>query len=283
MTRAALIAHVLLCVVLARMPTFGQEQPHRVVSLVPATTEMLFAMGAGDRLVGLGSYDRFPPQVAAIPRVGGLLNPNTERIIALRPDLVILYETQEELKRQLERADIPYYRYEHQALPDITSTIRALGERIGAPQRAHDVAVGIERDIEAVRRSVAGLDRPSTLLVFTREPGSLRSITASGGYGFLADLMDVAGASNVFGEIQQQSVQASAEMILARRPDVIIELQYGAGAVGRSDGLEAWKTLASVPAVRTGRVHVLTGDQFVVPGPRIVLAAQQLARAIHPQ
>ena len=153
-----------------------------------------------------------------------------------RPDLVILYETQEELKRQLERANIAYYRYEHRALSDITSTIRALGERIGTPQRAEDVAAEIELEIEAVRRSVAGLDRPSTLLVFSREPGSLRNTTASGGYGFLADLLDVAGASNVFEEIQRQSVQASTEMILARRPDVIIELRYGASAERRRCG-----------------------------------------------
>ena len=283
--RATLISLAVGMSLWAWAPIHGQAYPSRVVSLVPATTEMLFAMGAGDRLVGVSSYDRFPPEVATIPRIGGLLDPNTESIIALQPDLVIVYETQEELKRQLDRADIAYYRYEHRALPDITSTLRSLGERMGTAARANEVALAIEQDIEAVRRSVAGLNRPSTLLVFSREPGSLRNITASGGYGFLADLLDVAGAENVFGEIRRQSVQASVEVVLAQRPEVIVELRYGnrAGGAGNTDRLEAWNTLASVPAVRTGRVHVLTGDQFVVPGPRIVLAAQQLAQAIHPQ
>src|SRR5262249_40036148 len=76
----------------------AQTMPKRIVSLVPATTEMLFAMGVGDRIVGVGNYDRFPPEVSRLPRVGGLVDPDTERILALRPDLVVLYATQVELR-----------------------------------------------------------------------------------------------------------------------------------------------------------------------------------------
>ncbi len=83
--------------------------PRRVISLIPATTEMMFAMGAGSRLVAVGSFDRFPPEATRLPKVGALLDPDTERILALRPDLVIVYNTQTELKRSLERASIAYY------------------------------------------------------------------------------------------------------------------------------------------------------------------------------
>ena len=93
---------------------------------------MLFAMGAGDRLVGVGNYDRFPPEVDKLPRVGGLIDPDIERILSLKPDLVIVYDTQAELKQQLERAGVPFFSYEHRALPDIMETMRALGARIGA-------------------------------------------------------------------------------------------------------------------------------------------------------
>ena len=81
--------------------------PQRIVSLVPATTEMLFAIGTGPRVIGVGSYDRYPPDVNTRPKLGGLLDPNIEQLIALRPDLVIAYDTQTELRRQLERANIP--------------------------------------------------------------------------------------------------------------------------------------------------------------------------------
>ena len=256
--------------------------PTRIVSIIPATTEMLFAMGAGDRVVGVGSYDRFPPEIEGVPRVGGLVDPNTERILDLEPDLVIVYGTQTSVVEQLTRANIPMFVYEHQGLGDIMATIRALGARIGAGQDAERLASRMEQSLAGVRGSVAGRPRPRTLLVFGREPGTLRAINASGGYGFLADLLDVAGAANVFADVPRQSVQTSTEMVLTLAPEVIIELRYG-DAAARSDAedLAAWNALPSVPAVRDRRVHILTGDEFVVPGPRITEAARKLRDAIH--
>ena len=262
-----------------------ERKPSRIVSVIPATTEMLYAMGAGDRLVGAGTYDRYPPEVDRLPRVGGLIDPDTERILALRPDLVIVYNTQVELKARLDRAGVPYFNYEHRAMPDIMATIRAIGARIGAAGPAERVADDMERALDKVRTLVAGRPRPKTLLVFGREPGTLRGVYASGGYGFLADLLDVAGSDNVFGNIKQQSVQASTEMILARRPDVVVELRYGDDrrAINIDRELDVWKVLPSLPAVRNQRLTLLAGDEFVVPGPRIVRAAERLARALHPE
>lgn len=263
----------------AQVPTAS-----RIVSVIPATTEMLFAMGAGARVVGVGTYDRFPPEIGTIPRVGGLVDPDTERILALRPTLVVVYSTQVELKQRLDRARVSYFSYEHRTLADIMETIRALGARVGAAEQADRVAADMNRELARIRASTRGRTRPRTLLVFGRQPGSLRSINASGGYGFLADLLDVAGSDNVFGDIAQQAVQASTEMILARQPDIIVELRYGQGdrALNVERELEPWMALASVPAVRTRRLHLLVGDEFVVPGPRIVLAAERLARVLHP-
>jgi iron complex transport system substrate-binding protein len=263
----------------------GSGVSQRIVSLIPATTEMLFAIGAGDRLVGAGSYDRFPPEVEKLPRVGALIDPDTERILALKPDLVIVYRTQVELRSSLDRARVPYFLYEHRALRDIMETIRALGARIGAAAEAQRLATEMERALAEVRQAVAGRPRPRTMLVFGRESGTLRGVYASGGYGFLADLLDVAGSDNVFVNIKQQSVQASTEMILTQRPDVIVELRYGDDrrAVNVEKELEIWKSLPSLPAVRNQRLHLLVGDEFVVPGPRIVNAARRFARALHPE
>ena len=246
---------------------------------------MLFAIGAGDRVVGIGSFERFPPEALRIPRVGGLVDPDTERIVSLRPDLVIVYRTQIELTQRLDRAGIPYYSYEHRALPDIMDTLRAIGARIGAASRAEAVALEMERSLTAVRVSAARGSRPRTLLVLGRDPGdSLRNVYASGGYGFLADLLDIAGGENVFGDIARESVQATTEMILTRRPEVIVELRYGSNAQVRDPAREVapWGAVPSVPAVRDRRVHVLVGDEFVIPGPRIVVAAERLARVLHP-
>ncbi len=112
-------------------------------------------MGAADRLAGVGSYDKFPPEVERLPRVGGLLDPSVERILSLKPDLVIVYDTQTELKGQLARAGIPIFRYAHRGLPDITETMRALGVRVGAAAAADAAATQIEQQLAAIKARVA--------------------------------------------------------------------------------------------------------------------------------
>ena len=275
---------IFLLIVMIGATGLAAEPPRRIVSLIPAVTEMIFAMGAGDRVVGVSAYDRYPPQVDRLPRVGGLIDPNIERIFSLKPDLVIVYDTQEDLKQRLDRAAIPFYRYEHRALSDIAATMRSVGARVGAGERANQLATGMEADLDAIRRMVSGQPRFKTLLVFGRDPGSLRNVYASGGYGFLHDMLEVAGGDDVFADTKQQSVQASTEMILARRPEVIIELHYGDSLKSADLQREAavWDALPSIPAVRAHRVYLLVGDEFVVPGPRVVSATRTLARTLHP-
>lgn len=257
--------------------------PQRIVSFVPAVTEMLFAMDAGARVVGVSAYDRFPPAAARLPRVGGLLDPNVERLLSLRPDLVIVYSTQRDLRAQLDRARIPQFAYVHRDLADVTQTVRAVGQRAGSAVGAERLASDIEQRLNTIRRQVASQRRPRTLLVFGREPGALRRILASGGYGFLHDLLQLAGGDDVMADVQRESVEMSAETVLGRAPDVIIEVKYGSA---RSMDVAAirgeWNPLAAVPAIRNGRVYVLQGDEFVIPGPRLVDAAQALARVLHP-
>jgi len=295
MKQVLLLASIVASLLLASQPrSLAQSSPAqrgarptapaRIVSLVPATTEMLYAIGAGPRLVGVGSYDRYPPEVEALPRLGGLLDPSIERVLALRPDLAIVYDTQAELRRQMEQARIPVWVYSLKALADVTSTMRALGTRIGMAREANAAADRIQAQLAAIAAKVAGRPRPRTLLVFGREPGSLRGITASGGYGFLHDLLELAGGTDVLADIRRASVAMSSELVLARAPAVIIEVHYGDSA--RRGALDAerrvWNSLQAVPAVRMNRVHLLAGDEFVVPGPRVVQAAERFARALHP-
>jgi iron complex transport system substrate-binding protein len=258
-----------------------QAQALRVVSIIPATTEMLFAMGAGDRVAAVGSYDRFPPEVDSLPRVGALLDPDVERIIAMRPDLVIVYGTQTELRTQLDRARIAYFPYTHRGLADITETMRSLGARVGVAQQANALADRIERQLAGIRARVATRPRPKALLVFSRERGSLRNIYASGGIGFLHDMLETAGGIDVLGDLKQQSVVMSTEMVLARAPEVILELRYAQDDM--TSDLAQWNVLASVPAVRNKRVYMLRGEEFVIPGPRVVGATERIARTLHPE
>ena len=257
-------------------------QATRIVSLIPAVTQILFAIGAGPQVVGVSNYDREPAEVGTRTKVGGLLDPDTERILALRPDLVIVYDGQQELAGRLERAGIRMYHYRHRDLPDVMRTIRSVGEAVGHGDDAERLASRIEVKLDEIRRRVAGRPRPSTLLVLGREPNTLRNIYASGGYGFLHDMLVAAGARDALDDIKRESVQLSAEIILARAPDAIVELHYGANPSGVDD-VTAWRRLASVPAVRDGRIYELVGDEFVEAGPRVADATEKLSRALHPE
>ena len=282
------LAAAFLCVLLHVVSGFSQTvalaqtRPNRIISIIPSTTEMLFAIGAGPRVVGVGNFDRYPPEALTRTKVGGLIDPDVERIISLKPDLVVLYGTQNDLRAQLERANIPMFLYEHAGLPDITGTIRQLGARIGNVKESHALADRIDEEIAEIRKRVAGRPRPRTLLVFGRDAETLRGIYASGAVGFLHDMLEAAGGTNVFNDVTRQSIQTTSELAVARAPDVIIEIGVDtASAAGRN--LRAWESLPSIPAVRTKRIYQLRGDGMMNPGPRISASVRRVAEVLHPE
>jgi iron complex transport system substrate-binding protein len=262
----------------------GRPAPHRIVSLVPAVTEMLFAIGAGDAVVGVSSFDHYPLAVESRTRVGALVDPDFERIIALRPDLVIVYGTQTDFVARLGRANLPVFTYEHAGLADITDTIRQLGDRVGRSDEARREADRIESGLNDFRRRASGQPRPRTALVFERDAGSLRGMFASAGIGFLHDMLEVAGGADAFGDVQRQSLQLSVETLLARAPEVIVELRpdeaWSADRLAHER--DVWKTLASVPAIRNDRLYIIADQRVLVPGPRVVEGVGLMFAVLHP-
>ena len=273
------------CLILvASAPVTAQQRPQRIVSIVPALTEALFAIGAGPRVVGVGSFDMHPAEVTTRPRVGGLIDPDMEHIFSLRPDLVVLYGSQQDQIEQLTRAGIPVFSYAHGGLTDTLTVIQQLGARTGHTTDAERVVSAIENRLAGLRARTGDRTRPRVLLVFGREPRSLRNIYASGGFGFLHDMLEVAGGNNVFADVPRESVQVTSEAILTAAPDGIVEVTYDERMTSANQAAEiaVWNRLPAIPAVRNGRVHLLLGNQFVVPGPRLVEATTAIARALHP-
>jgi iron complex transport system substrate-binding protein len=258
--------------------------PRRIVSIVPAVTEMLFAIGAGPRVVAVSSFDTWPPEVKGLTRVGALLDPDIERILRLQPDLVVVYGSTPEVREKLERAGIATFPYVMGGLDNLMGTVRSLGHAVGRAQEAEQVAAGLEARFDAIRARVAGHERPRTLLVFGREPGALRGIDASGGVGFLADIVSLAGGENVLAGEKREAVRIGTEAILAAAPEIVIDLHYGRALSAEQIDREraAWQSLPALPAVRGGRVALLVGDEFVVPGPRLADAAEAIAAVLHP-
>ena len=193
-----------------------------------------------------------------------------------------MYTTQKELIQRLDRARIPYFNYEHRALPDITTTIRAIGTRIGSIVRADAVASDMERSLAAIRASTSPLPHSNTMWL---RPRSLvpANVYASGGYG-PARMLEIAAGGTCSSTSTAVSA-ASTENDSDAPADVIIELKYGDSlkTVDIPRELRAWDALASVPAVKNRRVTILVGSDFVVPGPRVVGATRKLAATLHPE
>jgi len=292
--RGALAAATILCVGLfVALTTLYRPAPagrpgaadaRRIVSLVPALTEMLFAMGAGAQVVGVSSYDDFPDEVRSRPRVGALLDPDVERILSLEPDLVLVYGSQTDLAGQFARAGIRVYAYRHGGIANVLGTIRDLGRLTGHAAEAERLAGQLQADLDSTRARVAGRPAPRTMVVMGRDAMALRGVYASAGVGFLHELLGVAGGEDVFADVAREGVQPSNETLLTRAPDVIIELH--AGDEPAPDVLQqeraVWSLLPSLPAVRNSRVHLLYGSYLMSPGPRLARAAEVMARVLHP-
>ena len=260
---------------------FPPEAADRIVSLVPAVTEMLFALGAGDRVVGVSDYDTYPPEVLELPHVGALINPNLEKIFELQPEMVITYGTQSNLRERLEAAGIRAYPFLHGRIDEMLDYVLDLGRELRMETAGRRLTDEIRGKLDAVR-SGAPERRPRVFLVHSREVGTMGSFYSGGGESFFNELIDIAGGVNIFGDVQDDSIQPSLEEVLKRRPEVIIELLPS----NKDDPdriaqrVQDWGQLETLPAVEQGRVHVLAGDYLLLVGPRLHLAARRFAEVI---
>jgi iron complex transport system substrate-binding protein len=241
------------------------RQSDRIVSLLPSFTEILFAIGAGDRVVGRTTWCDYPPQVRDIPSVGDGLPPNIEAVAARKPDLVVLYNSGPNVTaaQQLERIGIRTVLLDLNRLEDLGPATRKLGQLTGLQQRAESLAVAMDSLI---------LHQPppsSTNLAFVVWDNPPIIIGAG---SYLSQLASLAGARNVFDDISAPSAQVSLETIAARNPRWIAVLADSAVPPAFAKRRE-WR---AVPAVRDGRFLILQGSLFGRPGPRSAEAVRQL-------
>ncbi|MDQ3309293.1 MAG: cobalamin-binding protein [Gemmatimonadota bacterium] len=249
----------------------------RVVSLLPAGTETLIALGAGARIVGRTRYDDLP-EVAHLPSVGGGLDPSLEALVALRPDLVLAFETAggSRIRGRLEELGIPVFTIAPQDTSDIFRNLQRLGHLVGRDGAADSIARQVRAELEAVRTSVRGQQQPTVFYVVGIDP----PMTA-GPQTFITQLIGVAGGRTAFPDVQALWPQISLEEILHRQPDIVL-LPVGkdsAASLARLRGEPGWRELR---AVREGRIAAVPADLMNRPGPRIGEATRLLRDALHP-
>jgi len=251
----------------------------RIASLVPAATDMLLSLGARDRLVAVSNYDT-APAVAGLPRVGDYQTTDWEALARLRPDVMIIQIAPERLPPGLvSRAaelGIALENISIHRLDDVVRTLRRLGEVIGQPAHGQTAAEGLQRDLDAVRASVA--TRPVVRVLISRDPDGRDII---GPNNFLDDLLPYAGAVNAAADMGKPYPSIDREAVAALSPDAVIVLLPDArpDIVDRANRF--WAGLPQVPAVRDDRVFILTDPYAQVPGPRLAQLAKQIAEKIH--
>jgi ABC-type Fe3+-hydroxamate transport system substrate-binding protein len=251
--------------------------PARIVSLVPAVTEVLFALGAGDRLVGRSVWDDEPPAVLSVPSVGDALRPDPERVLARRPDLVILHAGPDNAgaAERLAGLGAPTLAVRIDDLDDLDRTLRLLGRLLSCEGEAGELRERIRSELEEVRAATADLPRVSVYYDVAWPP----AITIGGG-SYLDDLITIAGGRNVFGDLTAPSPHVALEAIVARDPDVI--LVPGDDAIAASAGPRDRPGWDAVGAVMRGDLRRVDASLLHRLGPRVGAAARALAAALHP-
>ncbi len=250
-----------------------QAEPKRIVSLAPANTEIVFALGRGERLVGVTTWDTYPAEVKSIAKVGDFTNPNMEAIAGAKPDLVLVTGgIQAAVISQLEKIGATVLVIDPQTLDRVLERIRTVGHAVGAPDEAETVISKMEDDLARIRTKVMGLPKVTAFVevgwnpLFTCGPGTL-----------MDDMLTAAGGRNV---VKQGGwVGYSAEQLVKDDPAVYLGTK---SSIGDPEALEGRPGYGSLRAIRRGSIYPLDDDQVSRPGPRVVEGVRQMAIALHP-
>jgi iron complex transport system substrate-binding protein len=277
--RRGSVAVALLAVLLALAScggpaSTGDGVPERIVSLVPTATETLFAIGAGDLVVGRCAYCDYPPEAVEIPAVADALSAGAERILALRPDLILVGSDAQARALGVLAERVPVERVIADDVAGVRRTIAMLGRITGHTREAEKLLGKIDRAFEsAADQRVAGR---ATAVLFVIQHQPLR---VAGGTSHITDLLTAVGAENVAADLDRPWPELSAESLVHRNPDIILDASLAPDA-DESTALAYWKRFESLSAVREGRVYRMDEPAVIRPGPRLPIALEYLSRIV---
>ena len=266
---------------LALVSPASAAPPQRIVSLAPSVTETLFALGVGDRVVGVSTYCDYPPEAARIDKVGTFLQPNVERILAKRPDLVIAVPSPGNRApvERLRDLGLQVLIVNPERIAEILDAIRSIADAVGVPDAGGRLVARIESEVKAVEARVAGAPPVRTLLLVGHAP-----FVAAGAGTYQDELVTRGGGSNLAAGSGQAWPNLSLEFIVAEAPQVIIDASMGSEEAADSSASAAfWNDFPTIPAVRDKRISGYRAYELLRPGPRVAETLATVARIIHPE
>lgn len=274
--RGALCA-VLVLISLCVSPVRG-DAPRRVISLAPSVTEIVFALGAGDRLVGVSSYCDFPAAARDIDRVGTFLQPNIEVILAKRPDLVIAVPSPENRSavEKLREFGLNVRVVRPEKIDEVLRAIEVIAADLELANAGERLVARIREDLATVESKVSALRKRRVLMIVGRRP-----LIAAGAGTYQDELIAKAGGINIAGDSGEAWPHLSLERVIVAAPEVIVDT--GMGESEAAEGVAFWASFTTIPAVRDGRVVGAGQFDLLRPGPRVAATLETLARFIHPE
>ncbi len=258
--------------------------PKRIVSLSPDLTEILYGVGAFNRVVGVSNYDTYPPEVDKLPHLGQLHAANYETLTALRPDLVLINTAQAPfLEDTLKQLGLRTLKTSTQSIKDMYDAMIAIGHATGNDSEAAKLVASTREGLNRVARKMSGAAKPRIVLIVDRTPGTLRDLYTATDGSYLAEVIAIAGGQMAMPPVPTGYKKLQKEDLLAVNPDIILDFIQGPKSRFAGDPLEAWQEMPELKAVRARRVHGVNEDFVPHASQRIVQTAELFARLIHPE
>ncbi len=273
----------------AEPPPVGSEgRPgdcRRIVSLAPSITEILFSLGLGDRVVGVTRYCTYPAAALTKAKVGGYYDPDYEKILRLKPDLVIMLVEHATAKHCLRNFHINILQVDHNTIGDIVQSIKIIGDTCGSTHAADSIVAVIKLTIERIRGKTVNIRRPRVMVSVGRSMGAVGGLCIAGTGTYYDEMIRLAGGENAFARKSIAFPIISPEGICRINPEIIIDMVPESGEKRVDDRviLARWTKIGRIDAVRNGRVYLFRQDFAQIPGPRFIIILQQMAKVIHPE
>jgi len=260
-------------------PVNIETVPQRIISLAPANTEILFALGLEEKVVGVTEFCNYPPEALDKEKVGGFSTPDAEKIIALRPDLILATSIHaKEIIPALEERGLTVFALAPRNLDEILENIRVVGKITGKEKEAFELVAQMESRIEAVTGKIKGLERPRVFYITWHDP-----LWSAGSGTIINELIEEAGGVNIFQDITGHSV-VSFETVIMRDPEVIIACTGHGEAKGKPfEWAKEEPRLGVTEACKNDRVYQIDADLANRHGPRMLDALEEFAHFIHPE
>jgi ABC-type Fe3+-hydroxamate transport system substrate-binding protein len=251
------------------------DSPHRIVCLAPSITDIVFTLGAGARVAGITDYTKYPPEASAKPSVGGVINPSLEKLASLQPDLVLAIADLNsfDIVRSIQDLGFPVFIIQPHGIAGIYRSVQSIGEAINEPDRASALVRSLRAREDAVRRRVAGKKRPSLFFLLWPDP-----LMSAGKGAFINELIEIAGASSITSDVENEWPRIALETVVARQPQYLLIVKGTAIDLANLRSRSGWNSLE---ALKNGRV-LYVDDRINFPSPLAFDALEDLAKQLHP-